>query len=399
VTSNSKLNPSLISETQEKEETSQKELPLEIRGKWLRFKEYLPFAKRRYVTNQAPCCLIAGIRGTGKSSLAENLGTHFVNPDLPPEKTGKILDFFGSRDNEGLAWCRSPYSDSILFVCGNTVDISSSWDYKRFKELKLSDFRKYKIILTCSAFFSSLREENIFMKEITDKLRHRTHWNRPWAFIIREAANLIYSRISLGENQAQAKAYFIYMIREARHSGLAVIADAIRFKGVDVDLRSIADYTFIKAVGYHGLPKELSFLYGRFVPTSVSKFGPEKFILITKSGSIARGYFEYPWWHKTEREDLLKEFDIQVDYGEPINYGDKGWKTVSDFEHKEFIITRATVKNKYGRKISIGDIARQFNRSNATVGKHVLRHNREVREYGECSICKRVRCEFSKTQV
>ena len=379
-------------------EIEEVQIPLFIKGRWIRFKEDVPFAGRKFVKGEAPCSVILGVKGGGKSSLSENIATHFSDPLKHPSKTGKILDFFGSRDNEGLAWCRSPYVDDILFICGDNTDIACSYPFKHIKDVKLSDFRQYKVILTVSAFFSRLREEHHFFQIIMDKLRHRTSWGIPDALIIREAANLIFSRISLKENQAQAKAYIIYMLREARHCGYAVCADAIRFKSVDIDLRSIADYSFIKAVGVYGLPGELKFLYKYFDAYSIMRMPVQRYILLSKRGSIARGYFEYPPWHKQEKEDMLKMFDIEIEHGEPIDYADKGFKRISDFEHEKIVMLRHE-GGEEGIPFPHHKIARQLKRSSATIWKMINEHNKAVRSVGVCSICKRVRCSLQNVEV
>jgi len=372
------------------------EVPLEIRGRWIRFKEKIPFV-RREISHEAPCIVIVGTKGEGKSSLNENTATHYVDNEKTPDKTGKILDFFGSRDCEGLGWCRSPFHDSILLVCGDSVDVSSSWNVKHVKDVTLSAFRKYKVILTVSSFFSTKTEEHYFMKTVMDKLWRRMHWENPWYLAIREAANLIYSRITIGEDQARAKAYFIYVLREARHVGLAVGADAIRLKAVDIDLRSVADYTILKGVGVYGLPREIGFLYGMFEEFSVMRMPVQRFVMLTKRGSVGRGWFEYPPWHKTEKEDLLKEFDIQVDYGDVLDYGEKGYKRVSDFEHEEIIMLRAT--GDKGNSMAFDRLAKLKARSSRTIFTQVDKHNKDIARHGFCQRCKRLKSKWQNITV
>ena len=367
------------------------ETPLLIQGKFVRFRERLPFEGRK-TSKLAPCSVIIGAKNTGKSSLNENLATHYP----------KILDFFGSRDNEGLAWCRSPYADSILFILSDSVDLKCSWDTKHIKDVEISDFRKYKVILSVSAFFGRLMEEHHFIQTIMGKLWHRTHWTEPWFLAIREAANLIYSRISVGEDQKRAKAYFIYVLREMRHCGYAVGADAIRFRSVDIDLRAVADYTFIKATGVYGVPYELRFLYSYFEPYSVMRMPQERFILLTRKGTICRGWFEYPPWHKDVKDDLLKEFDIHPEYGEQIDYGDKGYKRVSDFEHEKMVITRHEDENGNARQVplSFQKITERMNRSSsATIWKEITSHNEAVEKVGKCPRCARIRSHMQSILV
>ena len=346
-------------------------------GRWIRFREKINFKK-------ANCNVIIGIKETGKSALNENLATHYA--EASPD--GKILDLFGSRDLEGLGWCRSPYKDSILFVTGDSVDVSSSWNSIHLHDLKLSDFNKYRVILSVSAFYGSLREEHLAVKQLMDLLWKRTHWTDVWYMLIRETANLIYSRLSVGEDQTRAKAYVIYVLREARHMGYAVGADAIRYLSIDIDLRNLADYTFLKACGQHGLPDALRWLYRYFDPYSIMRMPISRFVLISRTGSLGRGIFECPPWHKKEKEDLLKKFDVQIDYGEPIDYGDKGFKRISDFEHLDIIRFRM-------QGLSEGKITEELKRSSRTIHNHIFQHNNSVEKLGFCERCKKLKSEFA----
>jgi hypothetical protein len=333
---------------------------------------------------KANCNLIQGTKESGKSALVENLATHYaeVSPD------SKILDLFGSRDNEGLSWCRSPYQDNILFVVGDSVEVSSRWPAIKVSKLKLSDFQDYKVILSVSAFYSSLKEEHLAIKRMMELLWQRTHWTEVWAFLIREIASLIYSRLGIGEDQTKAKAYVIYVLREARHMGYAVCADAIRYMSVDTDLRSLADYTYLKACGKDGLPDELQWLYSYFKPFSIMRMPINQFIIISKRGTLGRGYYECPPWHKTEKEDMLRLFNIELSYGTPINYGEIG-KQVSDFEHVDMIKKRKEGRN--GKPLSFSLLGKQLKRSCQTVYKEVENHNAQIKEKGYCERCKRVK--------
>lgn len=374
------------------------ELPLRIRGKFLRFRERLPFAGRKMVKSVAPCSIVIGVRGSGKSSLTENLAMHYSDPLTSPERTGKILDFFGSKDCEGLAFCRSPYQNSILFIVGDSVDLACSYPYKHLSKVTLSDFRNYHVIIAVSAFFSQLKEEHHFIQTISDKLWHRTHWTKPWCLCIREAANLIYSRISLKDNQAQAKAHFLYTLREARHSGFACTCDAIRFRAVDIDLRSVADYTFFKSVGVYGLPRELRFIYRYIEPYSIMRMPVDRFILLTRRGTIAIGDFEYAKWHKTEKENLLREFDIQIDYGDMINYADDARKRVSDFEHLRIVTIRHD-EGENGKPLGMDKVAKLLKRSRRTIYVQITDHNESIQTSGVCAKCKRTRSRYARIVV
>lgn len=67
---------------------------------------------------------VNGVRGSGKSSFLEALGEQYLM------RKHTVLDLFGSRDGEGLAWCRSPWAKDarILLVHGANVSVDCSFD-------------------------------------------------------------------------------------------------------------------------------------------------------------------------------------------------------------------------------------------------------------------------------
>jgi len=97
-------------------------------------------------------------------------------------------------------------------------------------------------------------------------------------------------------------------------------------------------------------------------------------------------------WHKKEKEHILKQVGIEVEYGEQIDYGkDKGtFRTLGDHDHAELI------KDYIEGKGGMAKIAGVHGVSSGTVHNHVKKHNKEVQTGGECSMCKRAGSEFSK---
>lgn len=340
--------------------------------KWIRAKERIEFDRPKTF-------LHLGQRGSGKSSLLEVVATKYP----------KIIDLFGSRDNEGLAWCRSPLKDSVIFVVGDSVRISSEWPCVKISELKASDFKKYDVVTSVHAFYSTPEEEFVGLNRILDTLYRRTHWDQPWFLMVREAANFIYSRIKLTKNQYLAKADFIYLLREARHMGYAVGVDTIRWTAIDVEIRDVSDYTFIKSVGRKGLPPDLRFIYRYINPYDMMRMQPNQFVLVTDSGSIGVGTFKYPFWHKEEKEDLREKLKIEIDYGEVPNYGVERRNTVSDFEHEHII-------EKYSQERSEKKVAVLVGRSSGTIHNHVVDHNEDIKGKGECRRCARIKSSFAQ---
>lgn len=84
--------------------------PPDIKVKWLRGPETIDFGRPNTY-------LVVGQRGTGKSSLLESIATRYP----------KVIDLFGSKDCESLAWCKanSPFHD-VLFIVGKGVTVACS---------------------------------------------------------------------------------------------------------------------------------------------------------------------------------------------------------------------------------------------------------------------------------
>lgn len=346
-----------------------------IRLRWIRGRDKISFKRPHTFLN-------LGQRASGKSSLLETVATRYP----------KIIDLFGSRDNEGLAWCRSPFKDSVLFITGDSVEVKSEWPSIKISQLRLSDFKEYRIILTASCFFSSLDEHFHGLNQLIDTLYKRTHWKQPWFLMIREAANFIYSRVKLVKNQTIAKADFIYLLREARHMGYAVGVDTVRWTAIDIEIRDAADYIFLKRVGVQGLPYDLHWLYKYIDPYSMMGPKPETFVLVSNRGPIAIGKFGYPPWHKEEKENIARELGIKIEYGEVPDYGEPNLHTVSDFEH-------ANIIEKRGNEISMEKIAKALHRSKSTIKGHVDKHNEGIKERGYCIRCRRVKSMYERERV
>lgn len=269
---------------------------------WIRGNEKISFTRPHI-------WFVLGVRGAGKSSLLEHIGVQYL------KKGACVLDLFGSRDGEGLAWLRSPYAKSkrVLLLHGGSVRVHSSVDAKPASEFSLKDLDRYDIVVSASPLYSDSKEEYDGVNKIVDMLYKRFTWNRLVYVIVREAANLYYSRLRAVENQAIAKAQFIYLLREARHMGLALGLDTLKFTSIDVDVRTLADYVLIKQLGVLGLPHDLSWLYSFFDPLKLQNLPPQYFIVLTRKGSIGVGEFPYHSWHKREKENILSKVNITIE--------------------------------------------------------------------------------------
>jgi len=279
--------------------------PSLIAVKWLRGIEHINFGSK-------PVVLMAlGVRGAGKSAFLEAVAEHFL------ASGHSVLDLFGARSGEGLAWLRSPWIQEldlpVLLIKGRNIDVTCSWNVKSWDKLTLSEFEKYRIIISASPLYIDRNEEFRAVNRILDILFTRLGWRRYIYILVREAANLIYSRFKHKENQLLAKAECVYLIRESRHHGLAMGLDTQKFTSVDVDLRILLDYLIIKTQGAIGLPRDLWWVYSWIKPEWLQWAKPQYFAIISRRGSIGIGLFEMPSWHKRPRENLLKALGIKVE--------------------------------------------------------------------------------------
>jgi len=329
-----------------------------------------------------------GVRGSGKSSFLEHVACQYLAKDAV------VFDLFGSRDGEGLAWLRSPHAKDkrILLLHGDNVDVDSSFPAKSVESVKLSDFENYDIVVSASPLYLNIDQEFSHAAKLTDLLYKRLHYRRLVYLICREAANFYYSRLKVSDNQIFAKSQMIYLIREARHMGIALGLDSVRFYAIDIDIRNLADYMVLKAQGVQGLAKDLSWLYSYFNPSTLRSMKPQYFFIITRKGALGLGEFPFHEWHKREKENILKAVGVKVEYGEPLYEGEyRGtFRTVSDREHAEMI--RLYVEEG----LSLERIAARFSRSSRTPLLHIQKHNRAVERSGFCPTCRRARSKHER---
>jgi len=344
---------------------------------WIRGYEKLAFHRPKI-------WLPVGLPGAGKSSLLESLSCRY-------EKT---IDLFGSRDNEALAWCRAPRysSNEILFITGDSVELSGKWDTVPISKITLEDIQAHRLSLSAHSFYGNYEEEFYGMNQILKQFWRRVSWDKPYFLLVREAANWIYARVRLVKNQSLAKAQFIHTMRELRHGGTSIGADTIRWTSIDKEVRDVADYMFIKRVGVHGLPSDIRWLYRYIKPSSLMNPPPSVFVLVSNAGPIAMGKFEEIPWHKKEKEDIMKILGIKRVQGEIPKYAIGGRNIVSDFEHIDLI-------QLYLETSSMEKVAERLGRSSRTVHDHIWAHNQGVEELGFCKRCRRAKGPHTKERI
>jgi hypothetical protein len=332
-----------------------------------------------------------GQRGSGKSTYLEKTAEGFLGAG------NGVLDLFGSRDGESLAWLRSPWvkDKQILLLKGDNVDVKCSWPVKNAEALELSDFEKYDLVISSSPLYQSIDQEFSDAAVIENKLYQRLEYDKIIFMCCREASNFFYSRLKVSDNQLFAKSEMTYLLRESRHMGVALGLDSIRSYAIDIDIRSLSDYMVLKAQGVQGLSRELKWLYSYIDATTLRKLPPNKFFVVTKNGSIGAGVFPEVEWHKQERENILIDCGVSREIGEitheAVNKGT--YKTVGDTEHKQII-------EAYGTgDISMIKLADQMARSPRTIQMHIQAHNNCVEKSGFCAVCKRAHGSFVNNTI
>jgi len=347
------------------------------RIKWKRYRKESGFN-----WDKANITLSLGIKGSGKSLFGEFVGLHHK----------KIFDFFGSRDNESLFWCRkgSPIDD-ILLVHSPSVEVNAPWDTIPSDKLSLSKMMEYETVTTCDRFFLNQVDRFKALEDMIAQCWNRYGFTYPIAIIIREASSFLYSRMKLeGADQKSAKSDFIYFQREMRHMGFTLAIDTIRWTSIDKEMRDLADYLIIKNLGYHGLPSDLSWIYQFYDPKKFSIMNPPNFVVLNHYGGLGYGDIENIPYHKPEGLDIVKELGIEIEYFEALTESTD--QQVGDKEHEKII-------KLYGGGKSYENIANEIKRGLATVSRHIKRHDKNVNNLGYCPICRRVDGEYQAVDM
>jgi hypothetical protein len=335
--------------------------------------------------NRPHTFFVIGVRGFGKSACLEHIGEGYL------AEGHTVLDLFGSRDGEGLAWLRSPHvkDKKILLIHGDNVSVSSSFDMKPVNKLCVNDFSTYDIIVSSSPLYSNIDDEFFQVNTIVDVLYKRLTWKNLVYMITRESANLYYSRLSISPNQLAAKELTTYLIREGRHCGIALGLDTLKFTSIDADIRAVVDYFIFKSQGVQGFPADKQWLYGYFNPATVRHMPNRFFFIMSAKGPLGIGKFPCPPWHKQERENIVKAVGVKVEAGDQIDYGQSRgtFKTVGDQEHIDIL-------NGYFEGSSMGKLAKKLDRSAATVHAQIHSHNESIKKIGYCVECRRLKGEY-----
>ena len=326
-----------------------------------------------------------GIRGSGKSTLLEHIAMEFLKNECP------VLDLFGSRDGEGLGFLRSPWVTEkdmkVLLIHGDNTDVASGFDSKPTSKCTVEDIDHYDIIISASPLYSSIDVEYSQINRLVDEVYGRLVWERPLYLLIREAANLLYSRLKVSQDQTLAKAQLTYFTREARHCGFSLGLDTQKLSSIDIDIRVTLDYIFFKSLDIYGLPQDLRWLYKVYKPSALQRMPTNMFIMLTGMGSHGVGSFPYHEWHKRAGEDILKSVGVEVSHGE-ILVESKPSRVIGDLQHVRIVKMRVDGYN-------FREIAETEEISRGSSWAHIHAHNDEVAKKGECTKCKRAKSEYA----
>ncbi|MDE2040545.1 MAG: hypothetical protein KGO96_13085 [Elusimicrobia bacterium] len=370
------LNPQMYSSV----ELPQGEVDKERRA-WL---YYVCFRRRNQFSgyiklNGALTYTAGGIKGGGKSALIWNISANFR----------KFIGAYGSKDDEVLAALRAKkYARKIggtmeknlegwdrgLIVGPPTTSVTSSWDYVSYDKLTLNDIFNHDVIVTPNRLFQTPTAFFTGTQRLVDTL-----WSRPfapkgqnWFLQIFEAANILYARITMKRAKMdQAKAYLIFLMREMRHMGISMGMDSQYMVSLDREVRTNADYTFIKNMGSDMLPRDIKWMHHWVTPDGLAGMYPDEFVCKDKWGGIYLGRFKLPPWHKEPDEDIYKSLGIKFDFGDDALREELAAEDTEDVQmHKEIV-------EAFQRIRTIKGTARETGHDKETVKKHVLRHNDE----------------------
>jgi len=199
-----------------------------------------------------------------------------------------------------------------LLIKSPNIQVYCEWPTINWDELTLRDIEKNRIIIFSSPLYYDKNEEFRAVNHIMQLLFMRMGWRKYICILCRETANLFYSRLKYREDQKLAKAETIYLIREARHHGLALLMDTQKLTAVDIDLRALCDYIVFKQQGYLQIPRDLWWIYRYIKPEWLQKCHPKYFAILSRKGAVGVGLFKLPTWHKRPRENLLKALNIRI---------------------------------------------------------------------------------------
>jgi hypothetical protein len=320
---------------------------------------------------------IYGSRYNGKSTINEIVATKFI------DNGATAFDLFCSRDNESVAWLRSPYKDRVCLLHGDSTILKTEYATMSRAEFDIKKAEQYDILVTCPGFYPpNGLDYYSTISYVTDKLRWRLDWKDKGVdiLVVREAWNLLRSRMIAGEAKdiLEAQYQMIDLLNEAYHVGVAMTIDSLRPKGVEITLREENTYSILKPMGKIPIPREYWYFLKYVSPGWLRRMSKSEFLIHTDRDFIGRGVNTKVPWHVDRGEDILNKLGIDVEYTKPVESAAEEGKAlkrkmVSPDIHKQILDLHAL---KYSNRRA----AAKLGLNEPTIALEILSH-----EEGSCS--------------
>ncbi len=344
--------------------------------------------------------VVVGARDEGKSNLLELMGEEYAM------EGACILDLSGARDGEGLAQLRNPdmQGKNVLLLHGDNVRVTAPHaDCKPASHFRVDDLMTYDLIVSSNPLYDDFRDEFRNIAIITDEIFRRRYWTRLVYTIVREAANIYASRIFIGEDQNEAKSVMIYLLRESRHTGMAMGIDSQRWTAVDIDIRELSDHNMFKAIGNADLNKNKSYIFCYIDPEKLRGLPKNTFITDTAKAGLGTGICDKVTWHKDTHEDIVSLLDLDVYYEKEEKANPDSShkppsqqpKQIGAFQHSEIMRLYVEGQNDADGALGMGRIAELIQRSSKSVWQHIVDHNLTAKSLGACPACRRANGKYA----
>jgi ABC-type lipoprotein export system ATPase subunit/GNAT superfamily N-acetyltransferase len=336
---------------------------------------------------------IEGVKDSGKSNTSE----FFASQAL---KLGcHVVDMYGAYGGESLAWLRSEFAKDrkFLILHGRDVKINlldggladrihkdGRLAIKKTTDFSVEDLEEYDIVLSTSLFYSSMKSENENLDAIVERLAKRLHWKTVCWTIVREAADIFFSRLRTSFAIANVKQDTAALLRKAKHAGVGMFLDTQALMDVDKSIRRITDFFILKSQGYEMLPDEMAWLYKYVSLLKSMRLEKNECLVVSRESNVGEMIVPKVNWHKERREDMLEICGIEPEILQAYEIRTE----LSPLEHFEIV-------NLYKHGASMVQIAGMIGKvrgslSSWTVDKQIQAHNKAVVENKSCPLCAQI---------
>lgn len=198
--------------------------------------------------------------------------------------------------------------------------------------------------------------------------------------LVREARNLLTSQLRAGKakTMAIAEEATIDLIQEAYHANLALGIDTLRPNTLNINMREISNFVYIKKMGRLAVPREFWWIMRKIEPTFFRNMHVRDYIFFSDSNNIAVKSFDEPFWHHIRGKDILKRHNIIVESAnspEPVLLDSR--RKVTEEGHRKIVELRKTGMSQLKIGLELDPIVTRY-----TVMKELGLHNA-----GKCQVC------------